>query len=242
MNRGIPEKDRMLLQRVWRYVRENLGIYYQKSYSQCGEDLIIRYIMNTLGIARPGYLDIGAHHPYFMSNSYLFYRQGCKGVCVEPDPFLFRRFKKARRRDVCLNVGLAGVRGQLKLHVFSSRTLNTFSEEEARQYIEAGHNQVALHDIDVLTVDDVVRRYFPRPPDLVSLDVEGMEMEILRAIDFSRYRPTVFCIETLTYSRIGEGRKVSEIDDYMINHGYMKYADTYVNSIYVDEECWHDRS
>lgn len=230
--------DSIFLQRLQQRVRERLGVYFRKSYSQCGEDLIVSYIFNTLKVARPSYLDIGAHHPYYLSNTYLFYRLGGRGVCIEPDPFLFRRFLRGRKRDTNLNVGMAGERGSLNLHVFTSRTLNTFSEEEAARFVAAGHQQVSTHTIDVMTFAEIVRRCFDKAPDFVSLDTEGMDLQILRSIDFAEIHPTVFCIETITYSRTGEGKKLTDIDDIMIENGYMKYADTHINSIYVDRERW----
>jgi len=201
----------------------------------------VSFIFNTLKVSHPSCLDIGAHHPHFLSNTYLFYRQGCRGVNIEPDPLLYRKIKRARGRDTSLNVGMARERGSLKLHVFSSRTLNTFSEDEAKKYIEQGHERIETQQIDVLTFEDVMNLYFDQAPDFVSLDVEGMDIEILQSIDFVRYQPTVFCIETITYSRGGEGEKLTEIDDLMANHGYLKYADTYINTIYVKSDRWHDQ-
>lgn len=230
--------DAMFFRRLVSYIRRKLGIYYQKSYSQCGEDLIVNYIFNTLKVAHPTYLDIGAHHPHFLSNTYLFYRQGSRGVNIEPDPFLFSSIKRARSRDVNLNAGMAAERGSLKLHVFSSRTLNTFSQEEAGKYIKEGHEQIASHDIEVVTFEDVMKQHFERTPDFISLDVEGMDLEILHSINFTRYQPTVFCIETITYSRGGEGQKLTVIDEIMAEQGYLKYADTYINSIYVRKDRW----
>lgn len=228
----------MFFRRLANFIRKKLGIYYQRSYSQCGEDLIVNFIFNTLNVAHPTYLDIGAHHPKYLSNTHLFYRHGSRGVNIEPDPFLFRKIKKARRSDKNLNVGLASEAGQMKLHIFTSRTLNTFSEDEATKYVNGGHERIGSELIDVLTIDSVMNQYFEVTPDFVSLDVEGMDLEILQSIDFSRFRPTVFCIETITYSRTGEGEKLTSIDEMMADRGYLKYADTYINTIYVDSESW----
>ena len=62
---------------------------YYKSYSQSGEDLIIRFIFESLKILKPNYLDIGAFKPFELSNTALFYENGCTGVLVEPNPDLF---------------------------------------------------------------------------------------------------------------------------------------------------------
>ena len=73
------------------------------------------------------------------------------------------------------------------------------------------------------------------------MDAEGVDLAILRSIDFGKYRPCIVCVETLTYSDAGGGRKIGEIDTLMRAAGYMRYADTFINSIYVDEERWKRR-
>ena len=48
----------------------------------------------------------------------------------------------------------------------------------------------------------------------------------------------VFCVETITYSDSGVGEKIKKIDNLMADRGYLKYADTYINTIYVDSRRW----
>lgn len=214
------------------------------SYAQCGEDLIIEHILrNYLGIEKPSYLDIGAHHPTHLSNTYLFYQQGGGGVCVEPDPTLFAAILKARPRDVCLNVGVGFAEATAaEFYVMSARTLNTFSKEEAERYQSYGTYKIdEVITIPLLTVNAVLERYFERRPDLVSVDVEGLDFEILKSFDFSRFRPPVFCVETLTYAEDKTERKITEIMDLMRSAGYFSYADTYINTIFVEEETWKGR-
>src|SRR5688572_17355247 len=85
--------------------------YRKISYSQSGEDLIIKYIFDNLGISQPSYFDIGAHHPFFLSNTALFYSLGCRGINVEPDPSLFTPFKDKRKEDINLNIGISSSEG-----------------------------------------------------------------------------------------------------------------------------------
>ncbi len=226
--------------RIGAYLRLRSGIYYRKSWSQCGEDLILRYLFDLLHIARPSYIDIGAHHPWYYNNTYLFYRQGARGVNVEPDPALHARLRRGRPGDVNLNIGIGPAEAELDFYVMSQRTLNTFSEREARKYVEQhGLRIVDTRRIRVETFAQAVDAYLGRTPDLVSLDVEGLDLDILRSIDFSRYRPHAFCVETISYATgDGSGAKIPEIHALMIDAGYRLYADTYINSIYVAESSW----
>ena len=226
--------------RIADYLRRQAGIYYRKSWSQCGEDLILRYLFDLLRIARPSYIDIGAHHPYYYNNTYLFYRQGSRGVNVEPDPSLHSHLLRNRRHDVNLNIGIGPRAAELDFYVMSSRTLNTFSASEAHKHVdEHGLNIVDTLRIKVQTFAHTVDAHMQRTPDLVSLDVEGLDLDILRSIDFSRYRPHVFCVETVSYAeRDGSGVKNAPIHELMLQSGYKLYADTYINSIYVAESSW----
>jgi FkbM family methyltransferase len=226
--------------RIAAQLRLRLGIHYRKSWSQCGEDLILRYLFDLLRIARPSYIDIGAHHPWHYNNTYLFYRQGARGVNVEPDPSLCAGLRRARKRDVNLNIGIGPQEAELDFFLMSVPTLNTFSAAEARKYVEQyGMRIVDTRRIKVQTFAQAVDTHLARTPDLVSLDVEGLELDILRSIDFSRHRPHAFCIETISYAGDdGSGVKNPEIHALMLQSGYRLYADTYINSVYVAERSW----
>jgi len=212
----------------------------KKSYSQCGEDIIVDFILRHFGNNIPTYLDIGAHHPMHISNTYLFYSRGGHGVCIEPDPELFKEFRRWRGRDICLNVGL-GPSDQASAEFFVMRTksLNTFSKTEAERYAGYGKQKIEdVFDVPLLSVNKIIADYFPLVPDFVSLDVEGMDLEILSAFDFSRYRPIVFCVETLTYTEDHTEMKCWDTIAFMKEQGYFPYADTYINTIFVDHEMW----
>jgi FkbM family methyltransferase len=227
--------------RIKSLVRRKTGLHYRRSFSQCGEDVIARTIFDILGVACPTYLDIGAHHPSFMSNTYLFYREGSRGISVEPDPDLYVKFLEIRGRDLNLNVAVGPMLGNIDLYIMSPRTLNTLSEKEARNYESQGYAIVGKHSVPVVTINQILDEHFHRAPDFLSVDVEGLDFEILSTLDFERYRPVVICIETILFNTVGEGVKRTEIDDLLSGLGYMRFADTYINSLYVDKEKWFNR-
>ncbi len=212
------------------------------AYSQCGEDLILQHLFMVLGIDRVSYLDIGAHHPTYLSNTYLFYQAGGRGVCIEPDPELFKEFPGKRPRDTHLNCGVGIQSGEADFFVMSSSTLNTFSKAEAERYQSYGQQRIMKTiRIKLETVNEIIQRHFDKTPNLVSLDVEGMDYMILQSFDFKRYRPEAFCAETLSYTEDKSERKLTEIIELMHANGYSTYADTYINTIFVDTATWNNR-
>lgn len=213
------------------------------SYSQCGEDLILQQLFMVLGISKVIYLDVGAHHPTYLSNTYLFYESGGHGVCVEPDPSLFEAFAKKRPRDVHLNCGVGITTGEADFFVMSNSTLNTFSKAEAERYQSYGNQRInEVIRMKLETVNGILEKNFENCPNLISLDVEGMDYPILQNFDFRKYRPEVFCLETLSYTEDKSERKLTEIIDLMHANDYLTYADTYINTIFVDATAWNDRS
>lgn len=214
--------------------------YQKTSYAQSGEDLIVKYIFDGIGVARPGYLDVGAHHPYYLSNTALFYESGSRGINIEPDPTLFAAFPVTRPGDVNLNVGIGKESGVLDFYVISSPTLNTFSREEAERYREQGDYRIVRVDkVQVTTIAAVISQYAGgKFPDFLSIDAEGVDELILHSIDYRQNAPTVICVETISFSTTGNGVKNTRLIDFLKEKDYLVYADTNINTIFVQRSKW----
>jgi FkbM family methyltransferase len=212
------------------------------SYSQAGEDIILNFLFETMGIRNPTYIDIGANKPDFGSNTYKFYLNGCTGICIEPDYNLFNAFKKARPRDLTLNVAI-GFNGQSKadFFVFNEPSLNTMSKEEAYRRDAIGEYKLTgVVTIEVEKLESIIEKYSDQIPTFISLDVEGIDFEILKHFNFSKYPVPIFIVETIDYSTNHIKIKNHELIAFMINKGYFVYADTYVNTIFVFENWFYN--
>lgn len=239
------------LRRKLKYFKDNswgnLKFFFnphcRKSFSQCGEDLITKHIFDSLGILYPTYIDIGAHHPYQHSNTAMFNMLGSKGINIEPDPVLFSKFPEARPNDVNLNVGISNIESELEFFVMSNKTLNTFSREKAEDYQNNQGVPIAeTKKIPVTTIEKIIEKHGKGNFwDFMSLDVEGFEMSILQSIDWEKNSPKVICCETITFSNSGQGKKEQEILDFICSKGYMIYADTFINTIFVKKDIWENQ-
>jgi FkbM family methyltransferase len=213
---------------------------YKKSYSQSGEDLIVKYVFDVLGIARPSYMDIGAHHPLHLNNTALFSENGSKGINIEPDPTLFKAFLDHRPLDVNLNIGIADKKSVLDFFIINDPVLNTFSREEAENYQKEGAFRiVGEKKVEVDTVRSVLDQFWQgKFPDFLTIDAEGVDDIVLKSIDFDNNFPTVICVETISFSKTGRGVKNQDLIGFVQSKGYLLYADTYINSIFVRRERW----
>ena len=217
-----------------------LDKHRKPSYAQSGEDRIISFLFDWIQIKSPTYLDVGAHHAKWLSNTYLFYENGSSGVCVEPDPYLYAAIKRKRKRDICLNIGIGGgAQENADFYVMTSRTLNTFSTEDALRCQNTnnfGTQKIEkIIQIPLRTINDVMKEYFSEGVNLVSIDVEGLDFEIIQAFDFLQFQPDVFCIETLRFQENGELKKNFDLINFMLEKKYFIYGETYINTIFVSK-------
>lgn len=207
------------------------------SYAQQGEDVVLQAVFEHLKIDRPRYLDIGAFHPSISSNTFLFYVRGSRGVVVEPNPFMASLLRRARPEDTVLPVGVS-VDGSTEADYYVIRDrpqLNTFSKEQADRYVaESGPQTIErVVKMPLRAIDDILAEHFADGgPDLLSIDVEGLDLPLLRTMDWSRFRPKVLCVETLVY---GTNEQREGTVALLREHGYAVRAGTFVNTIFVDE-------
>lgn len=208
------------------------------SFSQSGEDMIVRYIFDILNIANPSYIDVGAHHPFFLSNTALFYKTGSTGINIEPDPDLFKLFPIHRKRDINLNIGIAEKAGFSDFYIISASTLNTFSKKEAENYKNEGEYKVVdVKKIPVNTISNIIsEKCDGKFPQFLNVDAEGMDEIIVQSIDFEKNHPLVICIETASFSNSGNNIKNHDLINTLVNNGYLMYADTFLNSIFVKKD------
>jgi FkbM family methyltransferase len=213
----------------------------QISYSQSGEDLILAFIFKSLTMPKITYLDIGAYDPIELSNTYYFYQKGNRGVCIEPNPQLHKKIKRQRPEDICLNIGIGPKKGQAKLYLRQFAALSGFKDKNPK-LSDGKENKdlkiVGLNQVEIKTINEVIAENFTQTPNLVSIDTEGLDYQILKSLDFEKFRPEVFCIETITYSPELKGKKVTKIIDFMLSKGYFHYGDTFINSIFVNKSIW----
>ncbi len=173
----------------------------KRSYAQSGEDLIADL---ELGKRQRGfYVDIGAFHPKLFSNTYLFYKRGWRGICVDPNPEMEELFAKARPEDKFLNMGVGEKEEVKEYYMFDDSAANTFSFEQAeKNEKEAGREMIDKRMVAVLPLATIFEKYLPSPDlkiDLLSVDAEGMDEEVLKSNDWKKFKPEVVICEDLAF-------------------------------------------
>jgi hypothetical protein len=208
-----------------------------RSFSQCGEDLVVSFILGYLGVSDVTYLDIGAFDPIEINNTYLFYMRGFNGVLVEPNPVMCEKLRSVRPDDVTLTAGI-GVRDvrEADFYQMSDPSWNTFSKQEADHQVAITNGKIFIEKVlkmPLLDINRVMAEHFGGAPTYLSIDAEGMHLDLLKAIDYKRFRPVVICVETLVS---GTTKTIPEIARFMASRGYEDRGGSFVNGIFVDSK------
>ena len=241
---GVVRKIKNLIRRiVFTFLKPETKIittFRQNSYSQAGEDAVLTFLFADKKIQKISYLDIGTNIPDYGNNTYLFYNRGSRGVCVEADASLIPAIKEKRPEDIVLHLGVNltdGEESEADFYVFNEPALNTFDREEALARQSQGTFKIVRTDkVKLVSLAQIIERYCEGLPDFLSIDIEGLDLAVLKAVDLKKYPIPVICAETCTYSENHIRPKDRSVIDYMLTQGYFVYADTYINTIFVNEK------
>ena len=216
-----------------RSLLERLDPFVNLAYSQDGEDMILRRLFEhqTHGF----YVDVGAHHPYRFSNSCYFFRRGWAGINIDPNPDAIDAFRRDRPSDINVCVGVSDKAGELSFHFFNEPALNTFDADLAAERARLpDYRLVKTRSIPVRRLDDLLTEYLPRDRkiDFMSIDVEGMDLSVLRSNDWSRFRPALLLVEA--HERTVAAVENDPVNLFAVGSGYRLIAKTLNTLIYED--------
>lgn len=171
----------------------------QECYSQEGEDLLAARLFDEK--ADGFYVDIGAHHPIRHSNTYLLYRRGWRGINIDATPGSMAEFRRLRPRDINVECLVASDPSPRRFHVFNEPALNTASPTMARERPTENAQYQVTREVELRprTLASLLDEFVPRGKmiDLMSVDVEGLDLDVLSSNDWQRYRPSLLLVEVL---------------------------------------------
>jgi hypothetical protein len=91
---------------------------------------------------------------------------------------------------------------------------------------KAGHEVIEkVMKMPLITINELIEKHLGSAPDLVSIDIEQMDLPVLRTLDFAKYRPAVI---------IAESYPTGPIPDFLTTEGYQLRAASMYNVIFAD--------
>lgn len=202
----------------------------KKSYSQCGEDMVLNYLL--LDKKKPGfYVDIGCHNPRRGSNTYHFYKNGWRGLLVDLDPEKIIACRMVRWRDKAI-VAAVSDRNE-SVTVYAPDHFSVLATIDAKSKKE---NFEALRTVTTQTLTQILHQVqAPHEFQLLCIDAEGVDLEVLKGLDFNQYKVEFICIEIWEGSQGLKGLLSSEINCYLEKNHYSLVGWAGMSAIYKSE-------
>lgn len=215
------------------YIKSEPGWEFKNiSYSQEGEDLILKRLFN--GKSNGFYVDVGAHHPYRFSNTYNFYLNGWRGINIDPRPGSMHLFSKERPQDTNLELGISEKEQTLTYYLFNDPALNTFDENEAKRkdgknnYYITGKKEIKTRPLSL-----ILSQHLPENTviDFLTIDVEGFDLKVLLSNNWHIFKPKFILVEELR-SDLEIVIQTSEVYKLLKKMNYCLFARTFNTSFY----------
>lgn len=169
----------------------NPGAAY--SYAQTGEDVVIAALLTRK--ENGYYVDVGCNHPTRMSNTFALYLRGFCGLAIDGNSEFEPLYRRLRPCDVFVHACVADEKKDVDFRVFRDRALSNMTDMRAFN----DPNKYAVTRIEKLTttrLDDILAQHHsPRTFDLLSIDVEGADLSVLRSINLTTYSPELIVLE-----------------------------------------------
>jgi len=204
-------------------------------FSQYGEDIILRgyFPRNYKGF----YVDVGALHPYRFSNTALFHRLGWQGINIEPSAEGYRALNEARREDINLCVAVGSQEGTCTYEMFDEPAFNRLKTTSLHlEETALGPRPTREVTVPVAPLATILSKHLPTGTviDFLTVDCEGVDLDVLRSNDWNQYIPRLVCVED--WKPIVD----SEIVLFLSKQGYEHVGQTH-NTRILRHESFRDR-
>lgn len=202
----------------------------KRYWSQTGEDVVVaQYLPERTG----HFVDVGAGRPTVENNTWHLYKRGWTGVLVDPLPMNCREARWTRRRDRIIQSACGRQEGTAEIFVMEPWQYTTVSRDQVAKACQHGAKLKKRYKTRIIPLNSLNLRSTPMSPSLMSVDVEGFELEVLLGNDWSQFRPRVILVEDHSIAESDIRNTNSPTDELLRSEGYKLRAFTGLTSVYV---------
>lgn len=211
---------------AWRAVRF--------SYAHFGEDLVVLELLRDRVAGQKGcFIDVGAFDPILHSNTYLLYLHGWRGINIDASPERLARFAAARPGDTNVVAALSdAARDVVFLEYPTAGTSRVANADDPVRANALGEEPITVTPCRTRTLTELLDR---QPAgvgiDFLNVDCEGLDLAVLRGLDWSRWVPRVIAVEANT----PEDR--AKLVGYLAEKGYRLVSLHLVTLIFLHESA-----
>jgi len=209
----------------------------QKSYAQINEDLVFEILLGKIKT----FIDIGANDGITGSNTFKFALNGAYGYCFEPVSSIFKNLKRLYRfnkRVICYKYGISDDSKNYEIRI--DGVISTILETEDpvnSKCLEKYRNKNA--ETEIIRVAPLMKfineNNVFRNIDLLSIDVEGHELNVIKGINFKEIFIKCIVLESLG----GKTTNFDTIHKILIDNDFIHVLTNNLNSIYIRKEFYN---
>jgi FkbM family methyltransferase len=214
------------------FVRRYIFKFGKIIFSQTGEEIIIQWILKD--IKNGFFVDVGCHHPYKISNTFKLYLEGWRGISIDANEKVIRKFKIARPEDISILAAVSDEEKEVTFYQFKESEVNTIDEKILAEWKDrwnlVGETKMKTQTLTKILDDNITIK---KPIDLLTIDVEGNDFNVLKSLDFTKYRPKLIVVELHNFnlSNITD----NEIYQYLKTKDYELYSFATMNGYFLDK-------
>lgn len=196
---------------------------YFDFHSQFGED---KFLIENVELPDKGvFVDIGAGDPVRFSNTYNLERNGWIGLCVDADD---RQIEKLRKQRKFVEHAVVS-REEKEVHFIQNLHPDLSKRLQFGDKINDKVNGVSMKAVSLA---NLLEKYKMTRIDILSVDVEGFEIDVLASFDLLKVAPTIIIAEFLT----PHNNQEKEIMEFFAPLPYSMIKKTTSNLIFLHNE------
>lgn len=218
----------------------DLPIFLSEHYGQCAEDVIVVALLRALqqrtgiDLSKERYLEIGGNHPVGTSATFLLHRiLGMRGVIVEANPELIPNLVKGRPHDTIIHAAVhVEDLSTVYLSVSNASELSSLDRRFVLEWDQGRVGERELVEVPAIRVNDLIERDCGgEAPLYLSIDIEGLDLDVLKDLDFLRFRPFIVQAEPSDHHI---PQNSFHLQHFMESVGYGLIGKTDVNLVFID--------
>lgn len=184
--------------RLYRSIKAIFSGAARLHFSQYGEDIVLHKRFRN-----PShnfyYIDVGAHHPYHLSNTVDLWCKGWGGVNVDASGAVIEKFNSDRPGDLNIHAAVvseATRKNKSLITFFSNREIDNCATCDPDIALERGLNIKTL--VPCLSLSEVIMRahaHFTGSFGFLNIDIEGLDDEVIEDVALWPEKPLLIMIE-----------------------------------------------
>ena len=176
---------------------------YLRGRSQFNEDT---YISSFFEKDYKGkFVDLGCFHPTRDNNTFKFYKKKWKGINVDLNPITIELFNFFRSNDTNINCAISDKKTLKKMYFVNDfsplNTLDINHLKFLKKNFLFKNKDFQEKKIKSENINNILKKHKFDKVDFLNIDLEGLEYEVIKSINFKKYKINLICIEILDHNK-----------------------------------------